>query len=119
MSASEANLAESEGELQRLGGSKERAELELSYTKITAPFEGIMGLSAADVGALVGPDSGSLVTLTRLDPINVEFPVATAAYLRYRERELPRPHRFRLEVRIVWDGLTGFGRGVAAHFGRG
>lgn len=87
LDVAEANLSKSEGELQRLGGSKERADLELSYTRITAPFEGVMGLSAADVGALVGPDSGSLVTLTRLDPINVEFPVATAAYLRYRERE--------------------------------
>ena len=87
LDVAEANLAKSEGELQRLGGSKQRADLELSYTRITAPFEGIMGLSTADVGAFVGLDSGSLVTLTRLDPINVEFPVATAAYLQYRERE--------------------------------
>ena len=67
--------------------ARRRAELDLSYTRIVAPFEGMVGLSAVDVGALVAPDSGSLVTLTRLDPINVEFPVATAAYLRYREAE--------------------------------
>lgn len=45
-------------------------------------------MTAADVGALVGPDSGPLVTLTRLDPIYVQFPVATALYLTYRERVL-------------------------------
>ena len=87
LDVAEAQLSRAEGQLMRLNGSKKRAELDLSYTRIVAPFEGMVGLSAVDVGALVAPDSGSLVTLTRLDPINVEFPVATAAYLRYREAE--------------------------------
>lgn len=87
LDSAEAQLTKAEGELLRLQGSKQRAELDLSYTKITAPFDGITGISAVNVGALVGPDSGPLVTLTRLDPINVEFPVATALYLQYRERE--------------------------------
>ncbi|WKL40436.1 efflux RND transporter periplasmic adaptor subunit (plasmid) [Sinorhizobium meliloti] len=70
----------------RLKGSKQNAELNLSYTKILAPFDGVVGLTTVDVGALVAPDSGSLVTLTRLDPIYVEFPVATSLYFSYRER---------------------------------
>lgn len=83
-----AQVRKAEGDLIRLKGSKDNADLNLSYTKITAPFDGIVGLTAADVGALVGPDSGPLVTLTRLDPIYVQFPVATALYLTYRERVL-------------------------------
>lgn len=81
-----AEVRKAEGDLVRLKGSKANADLNLSYTKIVAPFDGIVGLTSADVGALVGPDSGSLVTLTRLDPIYVQFPVATALYLTYRER---------------------------------
>ncbi|MDQ0318380.1 membrane fusion protein (multidrug efflux system) [Pararhizobium capsulatum DSM 1112] len=81
----EAQLKKAEADLVSLEGSKAKAELDLSYTKITAPFDGIVGLTTADVGALVGPDSGALVTLTRLDPIYVQFPVATALLLEYRE----------------------------------
>lgn len=68
-----------------LEAQKAQAELELSYTTITAPFTGVMGLSAPDVGALVTPQDGPLTTLTLLDPISVEFPVATSLYLEYRK----------------------------------
>lgn len=81
-----AQLKKAEADLVRLNGSKAQAELNLSYTKITAPFDGIVGLTTVDVGALVGPDSGALTTLTRLDPINAEFSVATALYLTYQEQ---------------------------------
>lgn len=81
----EAQLKKAEADLVSLEGSKAKAELDLSYTRITAPFDGVVGLTTADVGALVGPDSGALVTLTRLDPIYVQFPVATALLLEYRE----------------------------------
>lgn len=79
-----ANLGKTEGEITRLRGTLARAELNLSYTTITAPFGGRTGLSAVDTGALVGPGSGALTTLTRLDPIAVTFPIATALLLQYR-----------------------------------
>ncbi|WP_027991480.1 efflux RND transporter periplasmic adaptor subunit [Sinorhizobium meliloti] len=81
-----AQVKKAEADILRLKGSKQNAELNLSYTKILAPFDGVVGLTTVDVGALVAPDSGSLVTLTRLDPIYVEFPVATSLYFSYRER---------------------------------
>jgi membrane fusion protein (multidrug efflux system) len=86
LDVAEAQLGRAEGTLARLNGSLERAKLQLSYTEIGAPFAGIVGLSSADVGALVGPDSGPLTTLTRLDPIEVSFPVATALVLTYQEQ---------------------------------
>ena len=82
----QANLSEAEGQLQQLQGTLDRQKLQLSYTTITAPFPGIVGLSTVDVGALVGPDSGALTTLTRLDPIEVTFPVATTLLLTYQEK---------------------------------
>ncbi|MBB4185675.1 efflux RND transporter periplasmic adaptor subunit [Sinorhizobium terangae] len=83
-----AQVKKAEADIVRLTGSKQAAELNLSYTRIVAPFDGVLGLTSVDVGALVGPDSGALVTLTRLDPINVEFPVSTAIFLEYRQRAL-------------------------------
>ncbi len=82
----EAMLARSEGDVIRLQGSLERARINLSYTEITAPFDGRIGASAVDEGALVGPESGALATLIQLDPIHVVFPVPTAALRNYVER---------------------------------
>jgi membrane fusion protein (multidrug efflux system) len=82
----EATLARAEGTIAQLQAQLAQAELNLSYTTVTAPFDGIVGLTAYDVGALVGPDSGPLVTLTNLDPIYAEFPISTGLLLDYSER---------------------------------
>lgn len=79
----EAAVSKAEGTLITLDAQKRTAELNLSYTKITAPFAGRIGLTAFDVGALVGPDSGSLVTLTRTDKIYAEFQVPNRVLQNY------------------------------------
>lgn len=73
-----------EGALLELQGSKREAELNLSYSKVTAPFDGRLGLSDIDIGGFVSPDSGALVTLSSIDPIYVTFPVEEAAILEFR-----------------------------------
>jgi len=45
------------------------AELNLSYTKITAPVDGVAGIAAAQVGDLVGPSKGTLTTVSQVNPI--------------------------------------------------
>ncbi|HSF93932.1 MAG TPA: efflux RND transporter periplasmic adaptor subunit [Thermohalobaculum sp.] len=86
LDVAEAQLGHAQGEVERLMGTLARAELDLSYTEIRAPFNGIASLSAVDVGALVGPDTGPLTRLTRLDEVQAEFPIATAILLDHRER---------------------------------
>lgn len=51
------------------------AQLNLSYTRITAPFAGEIGKSKYSVGNLINPSSGTLATLTSVDPIYVTFQV--------------------------------------------
>src|SRR6478752_6923434 len=47
----------------------ETAELNLGYTKVTAPIDGLAGFANRQVGDLVGPSTGQLTTVSQLDPI--------------------------------------------------
>src|SRR6476660_6141736 len=47
----------------------QQAEINLSYTKITAPIDGMVGFANNQVGDLVGPTTGPLTTMSQLDPI--------------------------------------------------
>jgi membrane fusion protein (multidrug efflux system) len=46
-----------------------QAEINLSYTKITAPIDGVTGFANNQVGDLVGPSTGPLTTMSQIDPI--------------------------------------------------
>lgn len=50
------------------------AELNLSYTQIVAPIDGVVGLRLVDEGNLVRPeDPGGIAIITQIDPIAVLF----------------------------------------------
>ncbi|MEX0364546.1 MAG: efflux RND transporter periplasmic adaptor subunit [Ruegeria sp.] len=51
----------------------QQAELDLSYTQITAPFPGRLGRVTTSEGDVVGPSNPPLVTLVREAPIYVSF----------------------------------------------
>ncbi len=47
----------------------QQAELNLGYTKVTAPIDGLAGFANNQVGDLVGPTTGPLTTVSQIDPI--------------------------------------------------
>jgi membrane fusion protein (multidrug efflux system) len=58
----------------------EQAKLNLSWTKIHAPIDGVVGISKAQIGDLVDANS-ELTSMSTLDPIRVYFPVSEQEYL--------------------------------------
>ncbi len=63
--------------------SLEKAQLELGFTKILSPIDGIAGIAKAQIGDLVGtPGSPELATVSTVNPIRVFVSVSEQEYLR-------------------------------------
>ena len=61
------------------------AELDLGFTRVTAPFDGRAGAALVKPGNLVAPNETLLTTLVSVDPVYVTFTGDERAYLRYQE----------------------------------
>jgi len=65
------------------------AKLNLSYTEMSAPFDGLVGAHQVDIGNLVGNNAASpteLVSIEQIVPIYVNFSINTRDALRLRQR---------------------------------
>ncbi len=60
----------------------QQAQLNLDFTRIIAPIDGIVGIAKVGVGDLISPSSGELTTMSTVDPIKVNFFVSEHEYLR-------------------------------------
>ena len=61
---------------QKSQAAAEAAQVNFDYCFIKSPINGRIGLRNVDIGNLVGPSTGSLVTIQGLDPIYTDFTVA-------------------------------------------
>lgn len=73
----------SSGAVEAAKAAVAAAEIELSYTKVTAPTGGTIGITKAKVGEYVGrpPNPTILNTVSKLDPIHVQFSLSEREYL--------------------------------------
>ena len=52
----------------------EAAKVQLSYTRLTSPIDGVVGIRQIDVGNIISPTTANgLVVVTQLDPISLIF----------------------------------------------
>lgn len=63
----------------------EQAKLNLGWTKVISPIDGIAGISVAQIGDLVTP-STVLTTVSQVDPIKVYYPISEREYLHFAKR---------------------------------
>jgi membrane fusion protein (multidrug efflux system) len=65
----------------------DEAQLNLGYTRITSPVDGVAGTPQVRVGNLVGQGEPTLLTtVSQLDPMRVTFPISESEYLRVAGR---------------------------------
>jgi membrane fusion protein (multidrug efflux system) len=59
----------------------ETAKVNLGFTKLLSPIDGIAGAATVQVGNLVSPQSAAVTTVSTLDPIKANFTVSEQEYL--------------------------------------
>jgi membrane fusion protein (multidrug efflux system) len=63
----------------------QQAELNIGWTQIRSPIDGIVGIADAQIGDLIQPNT-LLTTVSRVDPIKVTFPLSEQEYLKFADR---------------------------------
>ena len=72
--------------IQAVTATVQTAKLNLSFTRLTSPIEGLAGMALQQVGALVSPASGPVTTVSTVDPIKVNFTASEQEYLDFHRR---------------------------------
>jgi len=89
----------------------EQTDLNLGFTWIVSPIDGIASIANGQIGDLVGPTTGELTTVSTVDPIKAYYNVTEQAYINFTksfatERDrYARLGQFEIEL-VLADGAT-------------
>jgi membrane fusion protein (multidrug efflux system) len=109
--AAQATVETAKAQIRTYEAALETANINLDFTRLIAPIDGIAGQAQLQVGALVSPSSVPVTSVSTLDPVKVYFTVSEPQYLEWRRRFPTEPSRqeadknLRLEL-ILADGST-------------
>lgn len=84
--AAKATVASAQAQIQTDEAAVETAKINLDFTRLVAPIDGIAGQAQLQVGALVNLNSGPVTSVSTVDPIKVYFTVGEPQYLAFRKR---------------------------------
>jgi RND family efflux transporter MFP subunit len=59
----------------------ETSNVNLGFTRLISPIDGIAGVATVQVGNLAGPAGGAVTTVSTLDPVKANFTVSEQEYL--------------------------------------
>ena len=76
------------GQVENAKAAVRTAQLNLGFTQIISPIDGIAGLAQAQVGNLITTTSAPLTTVSTVDPIKVYFTLSEQQYLNFTKRNL-------------------------------
>ncbi|HTL54053.1 MAG TPA: efflux RND transporter periplasmic adaptor subunit [Candidatus Limnocylindrales bacterium] len=102
--AVQANL-EAKAAVMTAKAQAEQAELNLEFTRITSPIDGIASIARAQIGDLVGPATGELTTVSTVDPIKAYYNVTEQAYIKFTRQFTTEGDRYgrlrELEIDLI------------------
>jgi RND family efflux transporter MFP subunit len=87
-----------------------QAELNLGYTKITSPIDGVAAIATAQVGDLVGPSTGALTSVSQLDPIKAVVTAGEGPFTDFISRHPDPNERQRYVNSLEFDLILGNGK---------
>lgn len=87
-----------------------QAELNLGYTKITSPIDGVAAISTAQVGDLVGPSTGTLTSVSQLDPIKAVVTAGEGPFTDFISRHPDPDERQRYVSSLEFDLILSDGK---------
>lgn len=79
--AAKAQVEQEKAAIEAARAAVEAARLNLGFTKVTSPLDGIAAIATAQVGDFVGPQSASLTTVSTVDPILATITPSEQEYL--------------------------------------
>jgi membrane fusion protein, multidrug efflux system len=82
------NEKTAQGQVEAAQAALEQADLNLGFTTIRSPLDGVAGLAKAQVGDLIGPSSGQLTTVTKTEPTRVYVSVSQQLMTDLMQRRL-------------------------------
>jgi RND family efflux transporter MFP subunit len=111
VATSRAQIIGASAAVESAKASVETAQINLGFTRLTSPIDGIPGIAQQQVGSLVSPASPTITTVSTLDPIKVYFTVAEQEYLDFSRRfptaESRQADLGRLDLELILsDGVT-------------
>jgi membrane fusion protein (multidrug efflux system) len=90
----------------------EQAQVNLDFTRIRSPIDGIASIANGQIGDLVGPATGELTTVSTVDPIKAYYSVTEQAYLNFAKQFLTESNRYerlrQLEIELILADGTAY-----------
>src|SRR5437870_5201353 len=86
-----------------------QAELNLGYTRVISPIDGVAAIATAQVGDLVGPSTGTLTTVSQIDPIKAVVTAGEAPFTDFVTRHPDPAERAEYVKTLQFELILGNG----------
>jgi len=100
-----AQIEASSAAVEAAQAAVDAAKVNTGFTRLVSPIDGIVGVAQVQVGNLVNPSSGTITTVSTLDPIKANFTVGEQEYLALTRGSVNDLAKLQLDL-ILADGST-------------